>query len=515
MKQKTPSFLLNRNGVYYFHFRIPKHVKHLHGDKAFIRQSLKTSNRIEALKKARLKWFEVMSDKIQIYDAIDEEDSSYGRLYRRGKELHSMLAELDPNDPDALDDFWIHQFDASTKGKASFDKQAFECYQTHIETEENKVKTAPRKEEKITEQSYKLSKLVEIYIKNKSKGWSNNTSKDYIPILRNIVELMKDPYIKDLNFTLIEKRFSNVIEKLPTHVSKKREYIDENGEKYDLLTCIKIAEEHKLEIISYRTLGKYVALFKALLAFGIKRYDVDKKSELGLEFFDLIDHDPILKDGNYTSEELKTIFYHPDLNSEKQMYQYPERFWVTLLALYTGARVNEIAQTKMKEVLESDQSFWYIDMLDEERTKRLKNKQSRRLIPLHPHLIELGFLEYLIYQKSINSEFLFSRLSKPDSLDRYYRKFTNWWYKFSKALQDENLLSVDRKFHDFRNTAINKEKQDHLNENVMREVFGHSQKHDAHSGYQNTYELTTKYDEVCKLDFDLDLFKIKKWSRIK
>jgi hypothetical protein len=60
MKQKNPTYLLIRNGIYYFQLRIPKHIKNDYDDKTFIRCSLKTSCRLTAV--AALPEFECQPD---------------------------------------------------------------------------------------------------------------------------------------------------------------------------------------------------------------------------------------------------------------------------------------------------------------------------------------------------------------------------------------------------------------------------------------------------------------------
>jgi len=195
-------------------------------------------------------------------------------------------------------------------------------------------------------------------------------------------------------------------------------------------------------------------------------------------------------------------------------YKYVARHWMVLLALYTGARANELAQINLNEIIKKN-DFYYINMLDEERNKRLKTKNSRRLVPIHPHLIELGFINYFQFQKERERKQtkLFEDL-KPDAVECYHRRATDWYrVYFLKPLKENKIINDERTFHDFRNTAINEEKQDFLDERVMREIFGHKQSKDVHGKYQNAYKIETKYKEICKLDYGLDLTKIKKWVK--
>ena len=66
------------------------------------------------------------------------------------------------------------------------------------------------------------------------------------------------------------------------------------------------------------------------------------------------------------------------------------RRWVPWLLAYTGARVNEITQLRDVDVKETD-GVWCVEI--HPRAGPVKGKK-KRLIPVHPHLIEQGFLDF-------------------------------------------------------------------------------------------------------------------------
>jgi len=65
------------------------------------------------------------------------------------------------------------------------------------------------------------------------------------------------------------------------------------------------------------------------------------------------------------------------------------RRWVPWLCAYTGARVNEIGQLRGQDVQQME-GIWTIRITPEAGT--VKNKAAR-IVPLHAHLIEQGFIE--------------------------------------------------------------------------------------------------------------------------
>lgn len=69
------------------------------------------------------------------------------------------------------------------------------------------------------------------------------------------------------------------------------------------------------------------------------------------------------------------------------------RWWLLLIAAYTGARMGEICQLRLSDVVESDGVLCF--SINDEDGKSLKTQSANRLIPVHPALMELGFREYL------------------------------------------------------------------------------------------------------------------------
>jgi integrase len=69
----------------------------------------------------------------------------------------------------------------------------------------------------------------------------------------------------------------------------------------------------------------------------------------------------------------------------------PVRHWVPWLCAYTGARVSEVCQLRAQDVIE-EEGIWCVRFTPE--AGPLKNVNSERAVPLHPALIERGFLQF-------------------------------------------------------------------------------------------------------------------------
>ena len=99
----------------------------------------------------------------------------------------------------------------------------------------------------------------------------------------------------------------------------------------------------------------------------------------------------------FTKEELIAIF-----TDIKQMSG-NERSIVPMLLLMTGARLGDVMYLRHQDVKQSDSGVWYFDMVDrpkDQYPRTLKGGESdERHTPLHPLLIERGFLDRINQKK--------------------------------------------------------------------------------------------------------------------
>lgn len=71
----------------------------------------------------------------------------------------------------------------------------------------------------------------------------------------------------------------------------------------------------------------------------------------------------------------------------------PERYWIPLVGLYSGMRQGEICQLYVDDIQQYD-DIWCFNVNDS-GDKRVKNLASKRIVPVHPNLIKIGFLDYV------------------------------------------------------------------------------------------------------------------------
>ncbi|WP_292186904.1 site-specific integrase [Mesorhizobium sp.] len=131
------------------------------------------------------------------------------------------------------------------------------------------------------------------------------------------------------------------------------------------------------------------------------------------------------------------------------------RFWLPLIMTFAGMRPSEICQMVASDIRQSKAGTWYADVVasdedDAGPTKKLKTEQSRRKYPLHPSLIEAGFLDFVAERREDGADArLFSSL-KPGQKgylsDYPSKRFRNQY------LPDAIHLEPRQTFYSFRHS---------------------------------------------------------------
>ncbi|MBB3903591.1 site-specific integrase [Methylobacterium brachythecii] len=127
----------------------------------------------------------------------------------------------------------------------------------------------------------------------------------------------------------------------------------------------------------------YLAAVKALFAWAEVRIGSNPVAKVPR----IKRNDEESNERGYTLAEAETVLRAALLESN------PARRWLPWLMAYSGARAGEIVQLRRQDIRQEPESgVWYLDFNPE--AGRLKNKPSQRVVPLHPHLIEMGFVTW-------------------------------------------------------------------------------------------------------------------------
>lgn len=115
-----------------------------------------------------------------------------------------------------------------------------------------------------------------------------------------------------------------------------------------------------------------------------------------------------------------------------------------LLALYTGARVGELAQLATADVI-TRSSVEVIEIRAGHET-RVKTQNAERTIPVHSELVRMGFLDFVSEARDAGRVRLFPREVR-DGLGHYGRGVSDW---FARLLDRRGITDKKLTFHSFR-----------------------------------------------------------------
>lgn len=144
--------------------------------------------------------------------------------------------------------------------------------------------------------------------------------------------------------------------------------------------------------------------------------------------------------------------------------------WAALIAMYSGARLNEVCQLEIADIQEVD-GLWYFNITDEgDSNKHLKAKASKRRDPIHSHLVKLGFLDFVKSRSSGRRLFP----DYPYNEKGGYGRNLSRWFNETTFLPKLGLKEPGVVFHCFRHTMVTRLGQAGVQEPIIQCIVGHA-----------------------------------------
>lgn len=343
-----------------------------------------------------------------------------------------------------------------------------------------------------------LSKVIEAYIEEHKRGWTEKTLTERRGAYSTFQEFIgKDVDIKTIDRRMISE-FKTALLQLPPRRKVRAKYKHRTMKQ---LLKMSIPENDRL---SPATVNDILSCIKSVFSHAAVNGLIDRDPAEGIKAADKRrDRD---KRQHFTKEDLALLFNAPGYREDTFLKSY--MYWCPIMALYTGARLNEIASLYLEDFIQVGGGVWCIDINENTKDKRLKNLASARVVPLHPFLVDdLGLIHYVEQQRKHKIKRLFPELSKQR--DGYGKSVGSWFQRYKKTLG----FPADGKkaFHSFRHTFITTLKHAGVPELIANELDGHSSgKTISYSTYGGRFSPKQLYEEgILKLTYNLDLSHLK------
>jgi integrase len=273
-----------------------------------------------------------------------------------------------------------------------------------------------------------LSSKIDDYIASKEKelGGTKHVSTKR-PRIKNFVETIGDKPVRDYTRQDFE-RYRDILDRLPLRAFDRFKTHD--------LAAAAAANEKRLrpfKVIDDKTVDDdYLTPIKTFFTYLVRHNLISASPAVGVV-------SSRTRDSRRTErpDEARNAFTPNQINAYfryivRKRSRATEDYWLPILALYTGARLNELCQIESRRVVMHNER-WHIDLLtvldqveieqairslkEEERASAklmLKTASARRQIPIHDDLIKIGFIEFVDQRRDRRDNArLFPRL-KPD-----------------------------------------------------------------------------------------------------
>lgn len=168
---------------------------------------------------------------------------------------------------------------------------------------------------------------------------------------------------------------------------------------------------------------------------------------------------------SFDKQDLVTVLDQASLRKEARTHSW--RYWLPFLGRATGARLEELCQLRVDDFTEQ-QGIQCIRIDDSREDQKLKNVSSRRTLPLHPALIELGLLRYVESIRTTGGDRLFQDLVAVRG--KLGHAPSKW---FGRYKQKMGITNPRKTFHSFRHTLIDDLRDAGVQDSLIKRIVGH------------------------------------------
>ncbi|NOQ16380.1 MAG: hypothetical protein GQ581_04920 [Methyloprofundus sp.] len=314
MSIKTASYLYkNRHGVFYFRVVIPKNYRQFFSVKKELKRSLKTENKHIALRLARKLMVDfdklladIQSGKTRVSQYISAKDLQLPN----GAKIGSISIDHGNKQSE-------YEALVAILNSGPTDNQ---------QTNNTQASSSP---------SFTLKEVCDKYFSAKQiKDWSHATYNENKVIFNLFGQLLDTSVIFS---SLTRMDLTTAKEKLvkpPPNMTKSKVYRDKSIDQILLMDNVKP--------MSINSIDKYLTRFSGMFTWAFNEGFI----QTNIAINDSIGANSNVSRSPFTESDLQSIFLPESVLSFTHAYQ----FWVPLIALYSGTRLNEICQLHLSDI---------------------------------------------------------------------------------------------------------------------------------------------------------------------
>ncbi|AWM88274.1 site-specific integrase [Microvirga sp. 17 mud 1-3] len=336
------------------------------------------------------------------------------------------------------------------------------------------------------------------------------TAKEAETAVRQFIELHGDLHIGEMTKRRV-KEYSDALVRIPARLPTK-------------LAKLTVPELLKQDLSVYPprtagTINKSFQLLSAIIEAAKKESDLEEAAGWPNYFPSVkIASDSTAEEGRlpFSSDELRMIFVNGPVHGSGKRFrggQGEAQFWLPLLALFTGARLAELAQLRVCDIHVDRSGLAYLDIATS-GGRTVKTRTSIRKLPIHSELRRLGFLEYIEGVRVASSNENRDLWPEVQSAKGRARSaaFSQWFngYLRSKAVGIQDPRKV---FHSFRHLFKDMCRDAGLSEDVHDALTGHGAGSSVGRRYGAGHSVARLATELNKVVAPVDLSHLPREPR--
>ena len=268
-----------------------------------------------------------------------------------------------------------------------------------------------------------------------------------------------------------------------------------------LSQAAEVATRTGLRPLNTQTVNSHLTKVATLFNWAVREEWINKNPASGLS----IDEAPQSRREPFSVPQLQAMFAAPlftgcqddETGYAKVGTSRPRRarFWVPLLSLFHGLRLNEGCQLRPEDIVERD-GLPAIFVRSADAGQRVKSQAGTRIVPLHPEIVVLGFLDFVAQARLKHQERLFPELSR-DARGYYSDAFQKW---FSRFLVSCGATGPGKSFHCFRHAWADRLREAGVPEDRRRALGGWANT-GVDAGYGRGFPTRMLADDIAKVSY--------------
>jgi|GEM_PF-2882820 len=352
--------------------------------------------------------------------------------------------------------------------------------------------------------SISIGQLIEKYLLARDLGEDNRTHKDLLAAFRVLTDVVGNNVRLD---ALTYDSFSGVfqiLKRLPPNFAKKKDWQDKSLKW--------IGEETKRsggKTLSTVSINKYMSRISAMMDWAVDTGHVNKNYAGSNSLRAKSKPGESKKNARhpFSIEALNAIFQadvytNPDVEN-------PANYWVPLISLFSGMRMEEILQLSTEDVLEEEGVRYF--RIHDEGENSTKNVNAIRNVPIHPMIWKLGFNSLIEVAKRQSNHRMFRDVERGKSSKKYSSIFSK---RFAGFLIKIGMNSTKTVFHSFRHNFRDAGRNCQIPDDRILAIGGWATGTGAQANYGsgvNLAELNKAIEQVNYEGLDLSSIKIIDW----